>query len=850
MIAITILLIPFNCYTNQVNSKHNQIWINESDRHNRAYGAGTRPSQKPYRSRIKNFLSLIFAHHIEPRACTGHELKNFFLMGSKIFFARVVAFSSRSAPQYWHTSSHRRTFCKSIGLKSSKLSQDEWSNLNRYMRVVLGNIFSRSLQDREVFSSGILEIKETKDNLIDAARNFSVIVKRNDIHGTLASQIPVTLKLVQSAKTHIPQGDIVKFLKEMAEVANYPYCFPHKNEIGQAIKEENIIAHIDQKELDNRYIRIYFRGAHLTKEEWKRRTFHLSSLEWYEESDKMVLVDHTWLKHVKKMMPYILYKVENILDPTNTLPLKFFFIGHGIGGASLLFRRTILTSRSESLNKIAFEICLVTFGAPRIGNLDFVKFSKRVMSNHRIYRVTHSNDDIPRDSMPKSKLLHLEKEYWISKPNCDCDSQDIKDYDIYSCIQRTSQNKIDEHPGVDVLQILIAADELELLELINYCQEHLIEKESKWLQENAVKTMQTVSYHEAFGKLKEHYSRMVEDNPDFIFKSNDFLSLEESVLVFLLEIDDLDMKEIEVWKSLIKWGIGNTPRLVKKKLVSWGAEDFAALEKTIHKCIPLIRYCDISGDDFFDHVIPYKKVLPKSLKNEIWAYHLKTIPQPPTHILPSRVRFAESLIIKSRHVNIISSWIDKETATLNYKSPYTFNLIYRGSRDGFTGRSFQNRCADYVNTVVVAKIAGSGKIVGGYNPTYWGDLVFRNQYYNRCGYYNRDEYYNGDEFYYNEAKIHFDRSEEYLSASDAFIFNLGDGKNSNLIKVAHSTSENQIAYNPNYGPYFYSDLFFGNSSNEKESCWYKPSSYKPQIFDNEFSFHLDELEVFQVIKNI
>ncbi|KAG9287958.1 hypothetical protein G9A89_017553 [Geosiphon pyriformis] len=410
-----------------------------------------------------------------------------------------------------------------------------------------------------------------------------------------------------------------------------------------------------------------------------------------------------------------------------------------------------------------------------------------------------------------------------------------KIFEIILGYMYTGMIDLNKEKGVDVLQILIAADELELLELINYCQEHLIEKESKWLQENAVKTMQTVSYHEAFGKLKEHYSRMVEDNPDFIFKSNDFLSLEESVLVFLLEVGDLNMEEIEVWKSLIKWGIGNTPRLVEKKLVSWSAEDFAALEKTIHKCIPLIRYCDISGGDYFDHVIPYKKVLPKNFKNVIWAYYLKSIRQPPLDILPPRARFAQSLIIKSRHVNIISSWIDKKAATANYEYPYTFNLIYRGSRDGFTGRSFRNICAEYVKTVVVAKIAGSGKIVGGYNPTQWGDRVNR---FTERGYKS---------FPVNRVtKVGYN----HFSAPDAFIFNLGDGKNSNLIKVAHSTSGNQIAYDPNCGPYFYSDLFFGNSSNEIESCWYKPSSYKPQIFDNEFSFHLDELEVFRVIKNI
>ncbi|KAG9287970.1 hypothetical protein G9A89_017565 [Geosiphon pyriformis] len=403
-----------------------------------------------------------------------------------------------------------------------------------------------------------------------------------------------------------------------------------------------------------------------------------------------------------------------------------------------------------------------------------------------------------------------------------------KIFEIILGYMYTGVVNLNKKKGMTVLQILIAADEFELLELIDHCQDYLIEKESKWLQENAVKTMEIVSRHEPFGKLKEHYSQMVEDNPDFIFKSNDFLSLKESILISLLQKDDLNMKEIEVWQSLIKWGIRNTPRLVEKKLVSWSAEDFAALEKTIHKCIPLIRYYDISGDDYFDHVIPYKKVLPKNFKKEIWAHHLKTTPQLPTHILPSRARFDQSLIIKSRHVNIISSWIDKKIATTHYKSPYTLNLIYRGSRDGFTVNSFRNLCGNQSKTVVAAKITGSGIIVGGYNPTSWGGNQYSSHY----------------EYNYNYNNI------RYLGAPEAFIFNLGDGKNPALAKVARSTNGNQIAYARSYGPYFYNDLFFGDNCNTQESCWHQLTYFQPEIFDTtgQAAFQVDELEVFQVIE--
>ncbi|KAG9287972.1 hypothetical protein G9A89_017567 [Geosiphon pyriformis] len=404
-----------------------------------------------------------------------------------------------------------------------------------------------------------------------------------------------------------------------------------------------------------------------------------------------------------------------------------------------------------------------------------------------------------------------------------------KIFEIILGYMYTGVVNLNTEKGADVLQILIAADELELLELINHVQEHLITNESKWLQESAVKTIQIVSRHEPFGKLKEHYFQMVGNNPQFIFKSNDFLSLEESVLVSLLQKDDLNMEEIEVWQSLIKWGIGNTPRLIEQELVSWDAEKFAALQKTIRKCIPLIRYYDISGDDYFNYVIPYKKIIPKSVRKEIWAHHLKSIRQLPLDILPPRVRFTESQIINSQHINIISSWIEKKTATNNYKSPYNFKLIYRGSINSFTVKSFRDLCANQVNTVVVAKITGFGNIVGGYNPTSWGDQPARpNVGFSSFG-----------------SNVH----EQYLSAPDAFIFNLGDGKYSTPAKVARNTGTKHIAYGQNHGPYFYNDLFFGNNCNTQKSCWYNSEYFQPKILDAETRamFQVDELEVFQVI---
>ncbi len=51
--------------------------------------------------------------------------------------------------------------------------------------------------------------------------------------------------------------------------------------------------------------------------------------------------------------------------------------------------------------------------------------------------------------------------------------------------------------------------------------------------------------------------------------------------------------------------------------------------------------------------------------------------------------------------------------------PYTFNLLYRASRDGMTSAAFHEKCNNQGPTIVVAKVKNSEQIVGGYNPLVW-----------------------------------------------------------------------------------------------------------------------------------
>ncbi|CAG8505636.1 3593_t:CDS:2 [Ambispora leptoticha] len=123
---------------------------------------------------------------------------------------------------------------------------------------------------------------------------------------------------------------------------------------------------------------------------------------------------------------------------------------------------------------------------------------------------------------------------------------------------------------------------------------------SAWVQQNLVKIMHTVSLHASFKRLKEYCDKIISEEPHMIFKTGDFLSLEESRLVSLLKLENIAMDEIEIWDSIIKWGIINTSTLGQQHISKWTLQNFTALEKTLHHCIPLIRYSDISSDDFFE----------------------------------------------------------------------------------------------------------------------------------------------------------------------------------------------------------------------------------------------------------
>jgi len=175
---------------------------------------------------------------------------------------------------------------------------------------------------------------------------------------------------------------------------------------------------------------------------------------------------------------------------------------------------------------------------------------------------------------------------------------------------------LEEYDTLDIIKILKAASELGLKELINYLQSFLIENETNWLEQNFSLVYQTSFEHDSFLKLQQFCTGIVTNEPDKIFKSADFNLISEKSLVALIKNDNLKVSSAQVWEHVIKWGLAQNPGL-PSYLTSFSNDDFNALKETLQQCIPLIKFYNLSSKEFIDKVLPYRKILPEELYEDL-----------------------------------------------------------------------------------------------------------------------------------------------------------------------------------------------------------------------------------------
>ncbi|GBC06876.1 hypothetical protein RclHR1_07110001 [Rhizophagus clarus] len=395
--------------------------------------------------------------------------------------------------------------------------------------------------------------------------------------------------------------------------------------------------------------------------------------------------------------------------------------------------------------------------------------------------------------------------------------------------------------NVNYFYVIIAAYDLQLKDVVECLETYLKENDSAW---KLPKDFFIISEHNQLKQLEDQALKLACINPRIIFRSKDFLRLNERFLIQLLKRDDLEMNEIEIFNYLIKWGIANTnPKLNKvEKYIcfkemnlnintkKWTAIDFMNMEKVLRNCIPHIRFFQMSPENYKLVQDKFKDILPNGLDEEVTQYFKDYNPLVKIlsneNILPPRgsVYEFDSNIINAKDAALIASWIDGIDNRCNKRFkrkyqfkdiPFKFECIYRGSVDGFDNYYYEKNLFKYNRVVVLIKVRDSEEIIGAYNPFGWG--------------INYGSY------------IRFKLFKDIVSRY--FIFSLTNRAN----PILSYHKKGILSKISNDGR-----ILFGKTDLSVNGiyCTSEQDSYKKKIIDKE-SFELAELEVFHVTnKNI
>jgi hypothetical protein len=367
----------------------------------------------------------------------------------------------------------------------------------------------------------------------------------------------------------------------------------------------------------------------------------------------------------------------------------------------------------------------------------------------------------------------------------------------------------------------VAAIELSLKELIIYLQSFLIKNKSDWMEKNFNLIYRISFEYEPLLKLQDYCDKLISKEPERMFKSSNFSSIPEKILVSLIKNENLRINEIQIWEHVLNWGLSQNPELPSDP-ANFSKEDFNLLKNTLRPCIPFIRFYDLTCKEFSKQVLPYKKVLPKELYKDLLNTFLDLHPDSkPDKSNPRNscsLKNIDSKIITSQHAELISKWIDKLEITDKLTSSYGFKLILRGSRDGFAPTKFHEVCDNQSSIVAIVKVMDSNEIIGGYNPTAW-----------KSGY-------------------------RFSTTRDSFIFSFKNNDNiENYILSRVKDEEFAILNNSTCGPSFGNgDLILseGEKSSSLGYCesYCEKGSYEKSIRETEEEFSVKEYEIFQVIK--
>ncbi|CAI2179546.1 10302_t:CDS:10 [Funneliformis geosporum] len=324
------------------------------------------------------------------------------------------------------------------------------------------------------------------------------------------------------------------------------------------------------------------------------------------------------------------------------------------------------------------------------------------------------------------------------------------------------------------------------------------------------------------------------DDIDYDINQRKLLDQEESYDVIIKIGEGNNSREFKVHSLILKARCtyfqsalsNNWARKGEEQLSNWSLENISGLRELMQDFIPLIRWFHINSSEFRRKIMPFKKIIPKDLYQEILCHHLDPTYELNIHVLPPRISRIidelDSVLIEKKHVTIFSSWIDKEQMDFydNKKVPYSY---------GFEAGTFHRLCDNKGSTITVAKIRSRGQLVGGYNPLDWKPQLNS-----------------------TSDSIWYPTFDSFLFSFPSFPLSTDDSipKIPKIARVGSigNVSEYAIGYNVDYGPSFGGGWDLSIQNNNLIYS-YGPYSYPDcgAFVTRNHYLELEEYEVFQII---
>jgi hypothetical protein len=211
---------------------------------------------------------------------------------------------------------------------------------------------------------------------------------------------------------------------------------------------------------------------------------------------------------------------------------------------------------------------------------------------------------------------------------------------------------LDRKEAADVLNLLVVCEKFKLKELYDYIQDFFIKHHQYWIFQNFVLIQQVSFKYSEFSKLQNYWTTIVGEQPEILFNSTDFTSVDKGALLSLYRDGDICVKESELWDHIIRWGKAQNIEL-SGEISSWTTNEFNILKKIIVDFIPHIRFYEISSEDFCYKIMPYFGVLPSELYQDLSKYHLVPNWQPVFNNLKPRKK--DSNVSKLSNIPIVTN---------------------------------------------------------------------------------------------------------------------------------------------------------------------------------------------------